>query len=117
MKNSNYYKIRLVLVFYSILLLVPFLLHADTTVTNTVSVSANSSTRKEQQQATVHTVINGKVVEDWSTTSSTSIIYTKIHTTDTSSTISTTTEQTALLHELLTRLQALISLYVTLVTQ
>ncbi len=95
----------------------PILLLANTVVENTISVSAESSGSKNEQQASVHTEINGKVVEDWSTISSDQINYTSIHTTTTSSSTTAsvaTPEEAALLHALLTRLHALIQLYVTL---
>lgn len=95
----------------------PILLLANTVVENTISVSAESGGVKNEQQASVHTEINGRVVEDWSTTSSDPINYSSVHTTTTSSSTTAsvvTPEKAVLLDALLTRLHALIQLYVTL---
>lgn len=92
---------------------------AATTVTNNFSVSANSSDGNSNNSASVTTVINGEVVEDWSVSNSEPISY--------SSTITGTTSTNTLvvdthrreqeqenLKVLIAKLQALIALYVSL---
>ncbi|MBP6881023.1 MAG: hypothetical protein KBC35_00130 [Candidatus Pacebacteria bacterium] len=95
---------------------------AETTVTNSVRVEANGS---GESHASVKTVINGVVVEDWEETSLDPILYSHIATgTESSTSISVSaTDQSSTsqperdrLVELIARLQALIALYVSLLT-
>lgn len=91
---------------------------AGTTVTNSVHVTADTGSN----HATVTTIINGEVVEDWSASSTEPIVYSKsIYSSSTinnNKTVSSTTpSQTTYqnqLQKLINQLQALISLYVSL---
>ncbi|MEY3784509.1 MAG: hypothetical protein RLZZ230_831 [Candidatus Parcubacteria bacterium] len=97
------------------------LVYAATSVTNSVNVSANSSGGKQENHASVKTVINGKTIESWTSTSSEAITYKHTVTTPT---VTTTVESNVdsvvvepdrtVLVMLIKRLQALIELYVTL---
>ena len=93
-------------------LLVPFAsTSAGTTVSNSVSVSASGS---GESHASVTTVINGEVVEDWSTSSSEPIEYSQTHV-STSSEVNTeiqTSDQQ--LKAMIAQLEAIISFYVSL---
>lgn len=90
--------------------------NAETTVTNSVNVSAGGG----ESHAAVTTIINGEVVEDWSATSTEPIVYSKSinsSSTVTKTEVSTTPSQTTdhdQLKALIAKLQALISLYVSL---
>ena len=92
----------------------------NTTVTNSVSVSANSSGGKQENHASVTTIVNGKTVESWSASSSDDISYEhteNINENDSSLTTISTTAKTAnheTLLALIKQLQVLISLYVKL---
>lgn len=107
------------LLILSCFLLLPLFTFAETTVTNTVSVSADGNSNN---QAAVTTVVNGEIVEDWSDTSSSTITHSSTYT---AAVVTNHTEVTAdqavdteakrlLLETLIARLQALIQLYVTL---
>jgi hypothetical protein len=108
--NNKYFLLSLLIWF----LLVPLVASAETIISNTISVSADSSDTSTSQ-ASMKTVVNGEVIEDWSATSSDDIYYERTYTTenDQEAPASTTVEREAL-YDLLTRLQALIKLYVTL---
>jgi len=89
---------------------------AETTVTNSVNVTANGG----ESHAAVTTIINGEVVEDWSASSTEPIVYSKsitssstVNTTELSTTPSQATNHDQL-KALIAKLQALISLYVSL---
>ncbi len=89
---------------------------AETNVTQSVSVSANGG----ESHASVKTVINGEVVEDWSATSNEPIEYSQtISTTNATTTTEISTNPTqqktdAQLKEIISQLQALIAFYVSL---
>lgn len=108
-----------ILLILSCFLLLPQLTFAETTVTNTVSVSADGN---GNSQAAVTTVVNGEIVEDWSDTSSSTITYSSTYTADGAANYTEVTTDPAvdaeakrmLLETLIARLQALIQLYVTL---
>lgn len=91
--------------------------HAETTITNNVSVYANSN---DTNHAAVTTVVNDAVVENWSTSSTSPITYTNTFSTD-SATIDTTintshpTDRDHMV-ALIDQLQALIALYVSLLS-
>lgn len=91
----------------------------NTTITNSVRVTSDSSGGTQSNQASVSTVVNGKTVESWSASSTDDISYTKTINTpsdNNSTTLITTTtkaDREALL-ALIRRLQTLISLYVKL---
>lgn len=87
---------------------------AETNITSSVHITANGG----ENSATVKTIINGEVIEDWSTTSTEPIVYSKsINSSSTTTEISTTPSQTMnrdQMKALIAKLQALISLYVSL---
>lgn len=86
--------------------------NAETSVINSVRVSANGTS---ENHASVHTVINGEVVEDWSTTTEDPIEYTSAVVTATSTPLSSSQDTTNdHLKAVIAQLQALISLYVSL---
>lgn len=105
-----------------VVLAFPTLLHAETVITNNVSVTSSSSGGNSTSHASVHTTINGETVEDVSLTSSDdeaiSYISSHIYEDETVvSTISTTTprdqEKQQELKTLLERLVALLTFYVS----
>lgn len=106
----------------------PVMCTATTVVSNNVSVSANSSNSssngsdgESHTSASVTTVVNGKVVESWSASSTEDISYERtISISHNNATPTNTTDQVAeqvILKQIITRLQALIQLYVTLSQQ
>ncbi|MCA9358991.1 hypothetical protein KC926_02175 [Candidatus Kaiserbacteria bacterium] len=119
---TNFYKkrfdnLKTILVGLLVFLIInPTFTQAETVVTNSVNISANSS--GGQSHASVQTIINGEVVENWSTTSSEAIYYSSNFQTSTTSTQHSTTTQRELTNEqlktLIKRLEVLISLYVSL---
>jgi hypothetical protein len=91
--------------------------YAETTVVNSVYAGTNGT---GESQASVTTIINGEVVEDWSSTSSTSIKHSNTVVVENDSVINTTNTSQANnrdhMVELIAHLEALIALYVSLLS-
>ena len=88
---------------------------ATTIISNSVSVSANSS--NGESHAAVTTIINGEVIEDWSATSTEPIVYAQTHISTssvTNSVVSTETSTRDQLKAMIAQLEAIISFYVSL---
>jgi len=105
----------LLILFLGCLLLPTNTASAETTVTNSVQVISNSSGNSESQ-ASVTTIINGEVVEDWSATSTEPILYSSTYTSEDVSTKETPlpTSNRDQLEAMIAQLEAIISLYVSL---
>lgn len=87
--------------------------HAETYINNSINVSANGSDGGGTNSVAVTTVVNGEVVEDWSSTSTEPITYSKTYI-STSSGVDeeeTTRDQ---LKAMVAQLEAIISYYVSL---
>lgn len=96
-------------------LLFPQITTAETVVTNSVSVSASGS---GENSASVTTIINNEVVEDWSSNSVEPIKYSNyISASSSTETRVHASSEEVRLKEMIIRLEALISLYVSLLKQ
>ena len=96
--------------------------NAETSVANSINVTANSNSA--ESSASVITIVNGEVIEDWSATSTDPIRYSSTYNNDTESismpphtNADTSLSQTSSrdqLKAMIAHLEALISLYVLL---
>lgn len=114
METKSYSTHLLIAALCGVGLLLPLLGNAETTVRNSVKVSADGGS----SQASVRTIVDGVVVTDWSASSTEPISYSEQQTYPSSETTakSSVATEAAQLEALLTQLQILISLYVTLTT-